>query len=189
MNAKFNKKMVLGLVAASLATASWGALAASTPVPLSVTFTGDIKDNTCGTATITGGSTVAFGNISASDFAAAAGSVGATKNFTIGFANCGTQSSGVNVWFVGPTTNSVSAIDNVAGASNATGVGVQVWAGTTHLKSDSTAATTTFALTPSAQTAPAAQNLTLQARVVKTSATAPGLGALNTTGTLFVSYQ
>lgn len=186
MKASFNRKLMAGLVAASMAAASWGALAASTPVPLTVTFTGDIKDNTCDTATVSGGGTVAFGNISASDFGSAAGSSAMSKNFSIAFSNCGTDTSGVKVWFDGTTTNSVNAVDNVAGAGNATGVGVQVWAGTTHLKSDDNTATTTFALTPSA---PAAQTLNLQARVVKTTAAAPTLGALNTSGTLYVSYQ
>ncbi|WP_241185106.1 fimbrial protein [Klebsiella grimontii] len=177
-----------GLVAASMAAASWGVLAASVATPLSVTFTGDIKDNTCDTATVSGGGTVAFGNISASDFGAgsAAGTSAMSKDFKISFANCGTQASAVKVWFSGTTTNTVNALDNVAGAGNATGVGVQVWKGSTHLKSDDTSAVTTFTLTPSA---PAAQDLTLQARVVKTTAAAPGLGSLNTTGTLFVSYQ
>ncbi|HCQ8391327.1 TPA: type 1 fimbrial protein [Klebsiella oxytoca] len=186
MKASFNRKLMAGLVAASMAAASWGALAASAAVPLTVTFTGDIKDNTCDTATVSGGGTVAFGNISASDFGSAVGSSAMSKDFSIAFSNCGTQASGAKVWFEGTTTNSVSAVDNVAGEDNATGVGVQVWAGTTQLKSDDTAATTTFALTPSA---PAAQTLNLQARVVKTTAAAPSMGALNTSGTLYVSYQ
>ena len=182
MNVVFNKKMMVGLFAASMAVASYGALAASVPVTLSVTFTGNIKNNTCDTPTVSGSGTVAFGTISQSAFSNTVGYTGDTKDFTVTFTNCGNDTTGVNVWFAGTTTNSVHAVDN---SGTSTGVGVQVWNGATQLQSDNTSAKTSYTLTSGASP----QVKTLQARVVQTTTAKPGVGTLNATGTLYVQYQ
>lgn len=177
---QFKKTLMGGLVAASLAICSWSATAATTP--MTVTFTGTVLDNTCGTPTVSGGGTVAFGNIARTDFNGV-GSTGATRDFDITFAGCGNDTSGVYVWFDGTTSNTIHALDNPVAEGNATGVGVQVYANSTQLESDNPTATAALSLAPTGGT------VQLQARVVQTTSTAPSLGALNTQGTLYVQYQ
>lgn len=132
MVVNFKKTLLSGLMAVSLVAVSGGALAASAPVNVDVTFTGTILDNTCDTVSVANGGTVDFGNISQSDFSGGVGAVGATKSFTIDFTNCGTEAKDVDVWFVGNTTNAINALDNPIAAGNATDVGVQVWGEPVH---------------------------------------------------------
>jgi len=175
------KKFITGGVTAASLIISAAAMAAT--VPLSVTFTGTVVDNTCGTPTVSGGGTVAFGNIARSDFTGI-GTVGGTRNFTITFTECGNDASGVSVWFSGTTNNTIHAVDNPTAAGNATGIGVQVYGNNTLLESDNTTATTTFTtIDPNG-----GGTVQLQARVVQTTATAPGLGVLNAQGTVYVQY-
>lgn len=174
------KKAVVGGVAAAALIISAGVTA--TTVPLSVTFTGTVVDNTCGTPTVSGGGTVAFGNIAKSDFTGL-GSIGGTRDFTITFAGCGDDTSGVSVWFSGTTGNTIHAVDNPTAAGYASGIGVQVYGNNTLLESDNTTATTTFTTIGST-----GGTIQLQARVVQTTATAPGQGVLNAEGTVYVQY-
>lgn len=189
MTVNFRKTLASGLVAASLAVVSAGAMAASTPVDVAVTFTGTIMDNTCDTVSVGDAGTVAFGTISQSDFGTSGiGAVGATKEFTIDFANCGTEAKDVDVWFVGNTTNAINALDNSTGAGKAANVGIQVYGGTDSsilLKSNDVTAKASYTdvLTPGST-----GSVDLVAKVVQTNATTPTLGELHAEGTLYVQY-
>lgn len=190
MTINFKKTLVSGLVAASLAVVSGSALAVSTPVDVPVTFTGTIMDNTCDTVSVGDAGVVAFNTISLSDFGSSGiGAVGATKTFTIDFANCGTEAGDVDVWFVGSAANNgISALDNPVAVGNAENVGVQVYGGAgaaTLLKSDDTTAKASYT---GALTAGGTGSVDLVAKVVQTTATTPTLGALNASGTLVVQY-
>lgn len=190
MTVNFKKTLVSGLVAASLAAVSCGATAASYPVDVPVTFTGTIMDNTCDTVSVGDAGVVAFGTISQSDFGSSGvGAIGATKTFTIDFANCGTQASGVDVWFVGSATNnSINALDNPIAAGNAENVGVNVYGGAdaaTLLKSDDATAKVSY---PEALTAGGTGSVNLVAKVVQTNTTLPSVGVLNASGYLVVQY-
>ncbi|VUS33333.1 fimbrial protein [Klebsiella spallanzanii] len=189
MTVNFKKTLVSGLMAASLAAVSCGAMAASYPVDVPVTFTGTIMDNTCDTVSVGDAGLVAFGTISQSDFGTSgAGAVGATKAFTIDFTGCGTEANDVDVWFTGTTTNSINALDNPTGAGNSENVGVQVYGGAgaaTLLKSDDVTAKASYT---GVLTAGGTGSVDLVAKVVQTNATLPTLGALNASGTLVVQY-
>lgn len=191
MTINFKKTLVSGLMAASLAAVSAGAMAASYPVDVPVTFTGTIMDNTCDTVSVGNAGIVAFNTISQSDFGSSgAGAVGATKAFTIDFAGCGTQASDVDVWFVGSAANnSINALDNPIAAGNAENVGVQVYGGAdaaTLLKSDDVTAKASYT---GVLTAGGTGSVNLVAKVVQTNdAALPTLGALNASGTLVVQY-
>lgn len=189
MKINFKKTLVSGLVAASLAAVSFGAMAAN-PVDVAVTFTGTILDNTCDTPTVTGGSVIAFGNISRANFNTTAGTVGKEKEFTLSFANCGADAQNVDITFKGTNL----AADNISlangtGASNATGVGVKLLGGTgyatTMTLNDPTAKASYTSLAPGA----GPHLISLKAQAVQTTATTPSLGALNAEGTLVVTYE
>lgn len=189
MAVKFNKKLTAGLVAATLAAASWGAMAASgNPATLNVTFTGTVVDNTCATPTLAGGgSTVPFGRISRANFTGI-GAVGKAVPFTLNFTDCGSDASAANIWFEGVTGNSIHALDNGTAAANSEGVGIQVWDGTgttTHLHSDDP----TQKLTNVVLTAGGSSSVTLMAKAVQTGSTQPTTGDVNATGTLHIEYQ
>lgn len=185
------RKLAAGLMAASLAAASWGANAAGTnPQSLAIIFTGTVVDNTCSTAAIDGGNTVQFNNISRANFTGA-GTVGKTMPLSITFSNCGSDTTSAKVYFSGTTDNTVGAVDNKTNAEGettyATHVGVQMWdeSGSTpvQLKSDDTTATTSVDLSGTTK------KLTLTAKVVQTGDTTPSLGSLDTSGTLYVLYN
>lgn len=188
MTVKFNKKLTAGLMAAALATASWGALAAVNPTSLSVTFSGSVVDNTCATPTLaSGGSTVSIGRISQANFTGV-GSVGKTAPFTLNFTGCGSSVTTADIWFDGATTNSIHALDNSTADTNSEGVGIQVWDGTgttTHLHSDDP----TQRLTNVALTASGSSSVTLMAKAVQTGSTKPTIGDVSATGTLYIEYQ
>jgi major type 1 subunit fimbrin (pilin) len=189
MTVNFKKTLVSGLMAASLAAVSAGAMATSVPVDVPVTFTGAITDNTCDTPSVENNGVVAFGNILQTAFGTSGiGAVGAEKAFTINFANCGTEADDVEVWFIGATTNTIHALDNPAVAGNSANVGVQVYGGAdagTLLKSDDVMAKATYT---GALTAGGTGSVNLVAKVVQTTATLPTLGDLNASGTLVVNY-
>lgn len=184
MTVNFRKNLVTGLMAASLAVVSWGALAVSTPIDVDVTFTGTILDNTCGTPSTGTGVTVPFGNISQTNFTGQ-GSTGATKDFTIEFTGCGTEADDVEVWFRGTADGSDgTALENTGGTS--TGLAVQVWNNSgSQLEINNE---TSPILYSGILTANGGGSMPLVAKAVQTTATAPSLGTLNTTGTLVVQY-
>jgi type 1 fimbria pilin len=188
MAVNFRKSVATTLMALALASVSGAALADTTPVELSVTFTGEILNNTCGTATVSGNGVVAFGDIAQAAFGSSAGDVGATKTFTVSFENCGDATSGVNMWIAAADADTaLNAVNNATGTSMSENVAVQVWSGDDQLELSSgatpPASPVTHALTS------AAEAITLTAKVVQTTATRPTPGTLNATGTLYVQYQ
>ncbi len=190
MTINFKKTLVSGLVAASLAVVSGSAMAVSNPVNVDVTFTGTILDNTCDTPTVTGGSTIAFGNISQANFSNTVGTVGKEKLFTVEFENCGANAQNVDITFTGTddAADGISLPNSIA-EGNATGVGVTLLGGNNYgtvMKLNDPTAKASYA-TLSSGAGPFTINLKAQA--VQTTASIPSLGDLDASGTLVVTYE
>ncbi|EQC0057001.1 fimbrial protein [Klebsiella oxytoca] len=188
MAVNFRKSLASTLVVFALASVSDAALADTVPVDLSVTFTGEIRNNTCGTATVSGGGVVPFGDISQASFGGSAGTVGATRTFTVSFENCGDATSGVNMWIDAANSDTaLNAVNNDSGGSMSQNVAVQVWSDAQQLELGSGATPPSSPVTHVLTSA--AEDITLTAKVVQTAATLPTPGSLNATGTLYVQYQ
>ena len=192
MTVNFRKTLASGLVAASLAVVSGGAMAVSTPVEIGVTFTGTILDNTCATpTTTTENMTVDFGRISQTNFGSA-GEAGAIKDFSIEFSDCGSQAGDVQVWFKG-TADDVdeTALANTVGEGYSTGVAVQVWKDeTTQLEIGNSLSPVLYEglLTSETEGGPISGTMNLIAKAVQTGSSLPSVGTLRADGTLVVQY-
>lgn len=192
MTVNFRKTLASGLVAASLAAVSAGAMAVANPVSVAVTFTGTILDNTCGTPTVVGGSAIEFGNISRANFTDV-GSVGKEKVFQLQFTDCGDDAGSVDISFQGVNiADDQTSLANGTEEGDASGIGVKLLGGTnygTTMTLNNDAAKARYSTLAVGGTSSAPHLINLKAQVVQTSATTPSLGTLNAQGTLVVTYE
>ncbi|PXW43982.1 type 1 fimbria pilin [Klebsiella oxytoca] len=188
MTINFKKTLVSGLVAASLAMVCGSALAAANPVNVAVTFTGNVKDNTCDTPTVVNGNTIDFGIISQANFSSTAGTVGKDKVFSLSFTNCGSDAQNVDITFEGDGAADNASLANGTAVGDATGVGVKLFGGTGYATemtiNDPTAKASYTTLSSGGP-----HLINLKASAVQTTSATPSAGTLNTQGTLVVTYE
>lgn len=173
------KKMAsLSVVVAALMGASCVAHAANDANSATINFTGKVIASTCTPSWAGKNTEIDFGDVAATDFGTAVGTVAKSRDFTLSLTDCDASVKNVKV-----TANGAADEDDAEAYKNsgeATGVGIELKTGSDVLKNG---ASHEFAVSNNNA------DMNFTAQLVNTKAAAPVIGDVAGTVTLNMDYE